>query len=166
MIVPAECLGEKETKPEPVKSDYESKLEENLLVLKPGSFAHGLLPPMETSETPCIQTNRSVPDPFKKNSANLETPSSMKIDGRAWSSVVAGTPRIPMIGIAPKPQVDPKKKGTVSVPGMQPMWGTLTVCGIKTKVLVDTGSSSDFGSTNMATVKRLSVRKNETPLDL
>ena len=83
-------------------------------------------------------------------------------DGRKYSDVVTGKatlPNLPPIGLKEQP---PASKTSVVKP--KPMFATLEINGVKSKSLIDTGSSDDFIGTHFATVNRLSVRNREAPV--
>ena len=111
--------------------------------------------------SPEANSIRIKPQPTK----NVRKPmSNQQRDGRKYSDVVTGKaslPDIPAIGLK-----EESSAPTNSVAKPKPMFATLEINGVKSKSLIDTGSSDDFIGTHFATVNRLSVKNRETPVTI
>lgn len=87
-------------------------------------------------------------------------------DGRRYSDVVTGKatlPNLPPIGLKEELSASSQTQSTAKP---KPMFATLEINGVKSKSLIDTGSSDDFIGTHFATVNRLSVRNREKPVTI
>ena len=121
----------------------------------------------ETKQTAEANSIRLATQPSPKTTPTtpIRKPNlyDQKRDNRTYSNVVTGKaslPTIPAIGLKETPTPN-------SVPVRpKPMFATLTIDSVKSKALIDTGSSDDFIGTHFATINRLSVKNRETPVTI